>query len=233
MLIIGHRGASAYAPENTAQSFELAIEMGVDMIEFDARTSKSGEIFLLHDDTLDRTTNGKGQAYQHTMRQLKSFDAGKGQVILTLQEALRVINHRVKVNIEIKAPRVARRITKMIQHCVEFEGWRYDDFLVSSFQYRQLIHFARLDPRIPLAAILEHKVPRYFWNHAEKMGFKAVCLSKELALESDIVKQASNRRMPSYVWTVNDREVAKVLESLGVSGIFTDCPDHFTQKQTI
>ncbi len=229
MLIIGHRGAPAYFAENTQISFEVAIDMGVQMVEFDVRACKSGEIILLHDDRLERTTNGKGFAIHHTLSYLKTLDAGAGQKILTLPELLEIVNRRVKVNIEIKAPRVARRIAKIIQHFVKEKGWSYDDFLVSSFQYRQLIHFTKLDQNIPLAAILEEKVPRYFWKHAEKLGFKAICLSKQLALESDIVEQAIARAIPSYVWTVNEQADFEQLKARKVNGIFTDYPDRFAR----
>lgn len=230
MLVIGHRGASGYLPENTAAAFEMAIAMGVDMVEFDVRASKSGEIFLLHDDTLERTTNGKGVAYHHTMPQLRSLDAGKGQRILTLPEVLDIVDRRVKVNIEIKATRVARRITKIIQYYVQEKGWKYEDFLVSSFQYRQFVHFKKLDPKIPLAAILDEKVPRYFWRHMEKFGCKAICLSKELALNSRAVERAHEYGIPAYIYTVNTKEDLKPLKAIGVNGVFTDYPDRFIKR---
>jgi glycerophosphoryl diester phosphodiesterase len=231
MRIIGHRGASGYAPENTAQSFELAIQMGANMIECDVQASKSGDIFILHDDTLERTTNGTGLARCLTMNALRSFDAGGGQSILTLEEALDVIDRRVPINIEVKAPRVAQRITRIIQHYVRHKGWRYEDFLVSSFQYKQLRHFVSLDSCIPLAAILEKQVPRYFWKYAEMLGCKAICLDKTLAMQTDTVKRAHERGMAVYVWTVNTEAEVGLLQSVGIDGIFTDYPDRFVALQ--
>lgn len=100
---IGHRGAAALEPENTLRGFRKAIELDLDYVEFDIHRCKSGELIVIHDETVDRTTNGKGFVAEMTLQQLKKLDAGKGEKIPTLQEAIDSCKGKVKVQIEIKA----------------------------------------------------------------------------------------------------------------------------------
>ncbi|MBI2176061.1 glycerophosphodiester phosphodiesterase [Candidatus Woesearchaeota archaeon] len=100
---IGHRGAAFLEPENTLRGFRKAIELGVDYVEFDIHRCKSGELVVIHDETVDRTTNGKGYVAELTLQQLKRLDAGKGEQIPTLQEAIDCCRGKVKMQIEIKA----------------------------------------------------------------------------------------------------------------------------------
>lgn len=100
---IGHRGAAALEPENTLRSFRRAIEIGVDYVEFDVHRCKSGELVVIHDETVDRTTNGKGAVAELTLQELKKLDAGKGERIPTLQETIDCCNGKAKMQIELKA----------------------------------------------------------------------------------------------------------------------------------
>ena len=100
---IGHRGAAALEPENTLRSFRKAIEIGVDYVEFDIHRCKSGELVVIHDETIDRTTNGKGFVADLTLQELKKLNAGKGEKIPTLQEVIDCCKMKVKMQIELKA----------------------------------------------------------------------------------------------------------------------------------
>ena len=99
---IGHRGAAALEPENTLCSFRKAMEIGVDYVEFDIHRCKSGELVVIHDETVDRTTNGKGFVKDLTLQELKKLDAGKGEKIPTLQEAIDACKDKAKLQIELK-----------------------------------------------------------------------------------------------------------------------------------
>ena len=99
---VGHRGAGFLEPENTLRGFRRAIEMGLDYVEFDVRRCKSGEIIVIHDETVDRTTNGKGFVKDMTLSRLKKLDAGKGDKIPTLQEVIDACKEKVKMYIELK-----------------------------------------------------------------------------------------------------------------------------------
>src|SRR5213593_3287192 len=95
VLRIGHRGAAGYAPENTLRSIEQAIALGCDLVEVDVRRTRDGDLVLLHDERVDRTTNGKGNVAEMTLKDLRTLDAGGGPRIPTLQEALHVADGRV------------------------------------------------------------------------------------------------------------------------------------------
>ncbi|MBI2549770.1 glycerophosphodiester phosphodiesterase [Candidatus Woesearchaeota archaeon] len=100
---IGHRGAAALEPENTLRGFRKAIEIGVNYVEFDVHRCKSGELVVIHDETVDRTTNGEGFVADLTLLQLKKLDAGKGEKIPTLQEVIDVCKGKMKMCIELKS----------------------------------------------------------------------------------------------------------------------------------
>src|ERR1700691_2371330 len=99
MLVIAHRGASGYEPENTLASFKKALEIGVDGIELDVHLSKDGNVMVIHDSWVNRTTNGIGRVENKTLKELQKLDAGNGEKIPTLQEVLDVINRKVLINI--------------------------------------------------------------------------------------------------------------------------------------
>ncbi len=101
MLRVGHRGAKAYAPENTLASFSKAIEIGVDAVELDVRKTRDGELVVMHDADIKRTTNGKGLVSELTLAQIKAFSSG-GETVPTLGEALDFLGGKVKVVIELK-----------------------------------------------------------------------------------------------------------------------------------
>ncbi len=137
--IVGHRGVAALRPENTLASFEYAIELGLDGIETDIHMSADGELVLIHDDTLERTTNGSGNVWDFTLKQLKELDAGSwfskeyaGQKIPTFREFLELIKDKnLFLNIEIKDPReiVIEKTLKMLN---EYDIDK-EDFVIASF----------------------------------------------------------------------------------------------------
>src|SRR3990167_11327492 len=130
MLKIGHRGACGYAPENTLKSFQRAIDLGVDMIELDVQLCKSGELVVIHDDTVNRTTDGSGFVKKIKLKNLKKLDAGEEERIPTLEEILNLVDRRVKVNIELKGPKTAKPVLKLIDEYIKTKGWNIDDFII-------------------------------------------------------------------------------------------------------
>jgi glycerophosphoryl diester phosphodiesterase len=115
ILKIGHREAAGYAPENTFASFDKALELGVDMIECDARLCKTGELVLMHDDTVDRTTNGVGKVAHLSLQNLKELDAGNGQQIPTLAEFFERYKNKTKMMVDVKSPTVAKQIVRLMK----------------------------------------------------------------------------------------------------------------------
>ncbi len=138
ILKIGHRGAMGHEPENTMLSFQRAIEFGVDMVELDIHLCHSGELVVIHDETVDRTTNGSGRVKDKSLVTLQGLDAGFGQKISTLMEILNFIDKKVKVNIELKGEGTVEPLYKIIQKYISKHGWSYEDFYVSSFDHYKL-----------------------------------------------------------------------------------------------
>lgn len=221
-LVIGHRGARGHAPENTLASFDKAVELGAHWIELDVQLHQ-GELLVIHDLTLDRTTNGTGRIAGHDLAYLRGLDAGQGQRIPTLREALDRIARRAGVNIELKtAGGTAQAVARVVDE-YRGRGWRPEQFLVSSFILPELREFRRLAPDIPVGALLMG-VPLDYAACAGELGAAALNVSDEFA-EPELLADARRRGLKVYVYTVNRPEEIRHFRRLGVDGIFTDFPD--------
>src|SRR3569623_1247884 len=129
--VIGHRGARGHAPENTLLGFDTAMCLGAHWVEFDVQLH-AGELLLMHDLRLERTPNGKGRLDELTFAQLRALDAGKGQQIPTLQEALALSDQRIGVNIELKTwGGTGVEVARVLREVVD-QGWPLDKLQVSS-----------------------------------------------------------------------------------------------------
>lgn len=228
MRIIAHRGASGYEPENTLAAFRRAIELRADMIEFDVHALSSGEVVLIHDHRVDRTTSGKGYVLGHAFDELRRLDAGTGEVIPTLQEALDLIDHQVPVNIELKGPHCADAVAGIVKQYLT-KGWRTTDFMVSSFDHPELLRFKRLMPQIDIAVLSGH-VPVSYASFAEELQAVAVNPGDEFVSRA-YVDDAHKRGMRVFVWTVNHPDEVERMYTIGADGIFTNYPD--VARQTI
>lgn len=220
---IGHRGAMGYEPENTLLSFRKALDLGVDAIELDVYVCKTGELVVIHDDKVDRTTNGKGYVIEKTFDELRSLDAGKSEKIPTLSEVLDLENRKVKVNIELKGEGTAKPVSDLIKYYVDNKNWKFDDFVVSSFNHCELKEFSELSPDVKIGALIVG-IPLGFAEFAEKLNAYSVNLCVEF-INQEFVNDAHNRGMKVFVWTVNDLDEIKRIKSLGVDGIFSNFPD--------
>ena len=141
--VVGHRGAMAYEPENTLRSFARAIGYGCCRIELDVHGSKDGHLVLLHDDTLDRTTNGSGYVWDYTLEELKRLDAGEGEKIPTLQEVLDLIRGKIRLLLEIKQEGIEADVISLID-----ENELEDEIVISSFFESVLLKVTELNPSI-------------------------------------------------------------------------------------
>lgn len=221
--MIGHRGAAGLAPENTLDSFRLAVELGVPAVELDVYCVDD-ELIVIHDDDVDRTTNGSGAVADHTLADLRRLDAGDGQQIPTLAEVLEVVPDTVGVNIELKGEHTAEPTAALIADLDR-------PLLVSSFDHAELASFQRHDPSVPIAPLFGR------WRNdalevALALNAYAVNISQRIANASrvELIKQAGRR---VYVYTVNDSEMADNLRSMGANGVFTDYPDRLLAKPIV
>ena len=218
-ICIAHRGASGHAPENTLKAFELAIEMGCPWIELDVY-SVEGELVVIHDDDVDRTTNGSGAVMELGLKQLRALDAGQDQQIPTLREVLDLCAKRISVNVELKGPDTALPVSALPTEALA-EGWQADQFLLSSFYHNEL---ARADPQFRRGALF-HKTADYF-SVAKTLNASAINLSQKIVTKA-AVQEAHQRGLAVYVYTVNTRAEMQEQKDMGVDGVFTNFPDLF------
>ena len=129
-LCIGHRGAKGLEPENTLRSIRKALDLGVDGVEIDVY-SVAGQLVVIHDETLERTTNGRGLVEEQSFDYLRSLDAGKGEKIPVLREVFDEVNRRAFINIELKGRHTAEPVMELIGEYTDGRGWVMGDFLVS------------------------------------------------------------------------------------------------------
>ena len=223
LIRIGHRGACGYEPENTLASFKKAIELDVDMVEFDVCVCKSGEIVVIHDDKVDRTTNGKGYVIGKTLEELRTLDAGNGEKIPTLIEVLDLIERKVKVNIELMGRGIAKSVSEIINEYVSKNGWHYEDFFVSSFNHYELQKFSQINSDVKIGALI-YGIPLGRTEFVEELNSYSVNPSLEF-VDKEFVEDAHKRGLKVFVYTVNDPDDIERMKKMGVDGLFSDFPD--------
>lgn len=217
MLKIGHRGAKGYEPENTLISFGKAIDLNVDGIELDVHLSLDGEIMVIHDETIDRTTNGKGFVENFTSSQLKKLE------IPTLIEVLDFTNRRCFINIELKRNGTAKPVIELISQYISEKNWNYTDFLISSFDWKMLEEVHLLNPKIRIGVLTEESISVAL-AFAKKI--KAFSIHPDYALLSkENVALVQEKGLEIYPWTVNSNEDIQKIKSFNVNGIISDFPD--------
>jgi glycerophosphoryl diester phosphodiesterase len=216
VIIFGHRGAPGYprTGENTIDSFTKALLAGATGLEFDVRRCADGQLVVIHDDTIDRTTTGRGHVANLTYEQLRQFDAGFGAPIPLLSNVLQEFGGKCLLNIELKSSGIAEDVKKLV-----LENRLQDGVLVSSFDWDEL---RTLVPDVPIALLavrLRNLIPA-----AVEMGAAAIHPRSDLVTRS-LVDHAHNANLRIHVWTVNDPQDVNTFRGLGVDGIFTDFPE--------
>ena len=222
VISIGHRGATGHAPENTLTSFKKALELGADMIELDVHVCKSGEIIVMHDEKVNRTTNGKGHISKKSLKELKNLTIKKIEKIPTLIEVLNLVNRKCKINIELKGKGTEKPVSKIIKKYIQ-KGWSYNDFLVSSFYPSKITEIKNINPKIRIGILVE-KISLEIIALAKK--FKVYSINPNIkSISKKFVKKAHQKRLKIFVYTVNKPGKIKKMKELGVDGIISDFPD--------
>jgi glycerophosphoryl diester phosphodiesterase len=230
VLVYGHRGAKAYAPMNTIPAYELAAEQGADGIELDVHLSKDGHLVIVHDFTVDETTDGEGTVTEMTLAELKALDAGSwfgskfiGTRIPTLDEAFETVGQKLYINVEIKSKSShSDGVEEALAACITRHNMQ-ERVIVSSFNPHVVSRFRSVLPDVPLGfisygtmvasqAMISPEDYEAYHLYFEKIDSTQMNLAKE---HNHIVN----------TWTVNDPARARQLKLLGVNGIITDKPD--------
>ena len=239
-LNIAHRGASGVAPENTLASFNKAIEFDADVVELDVHLSSDGELIIIHDHTLDRTTTLKGEVKNHTLKEIKSADAGswfkpefKNERVPTLDEVLFTVNGRAKVLIELKDGNdVYPGIEQKTLDCIKRNGaenWCE----LQSFKDTVIKNLQALKTTMPVYKLVVGNVPALPFYHDGKMHGGSAYQFMDVAgvnpnykfASKRIVNKLHKRGQQIYVWTVNDEKMMKKLLRWEVDGIITNYPE--------
>jgi glycerophosphoryl diester phosphodiesterase len=239
-IVIAHRGFSAEAPENTLAAVRAAIAAGADMVEVDVTLTADGEVVVIHDDTLDRTTNGSGKVAEHPLEQLLQLDAGswfslrfRGERIPTLAQLLDEVRGRILINVEIKPEAVgeeaeggiAERVVQLIR-----EREMADEVIVSSFEPRALLHVDEIDAEIATASLYNKELHRDMDPLAivGAVGSRALNLSLDQATPA-VVERCQQNQIQVGVYTANRAKEMRRLIRMDVDAIFTDRPDRLIE----
>ena len=223
-IIIGHRGAKGHIIENTLESIEKSMELGVDGIEIDIFKCKSGELIVFHDKTLNRLTDSEGLVELldlDSIRKIKIHDKYK---IPTLNEVLDFIDGKVFLNIELKGSETGLLTNQIIKNYIEKgNNWTTEKFIISSFNWEELEKFYKINKQIPIA-VLTDADPLDAIPVAKKLEAKAINPSYK-SLNSKNVKKIHEAGYKIYPYTVNKKENISKVISLKVDGIITDFPE--------
>lgn len=232
MLNIAHRGFSGNYPENTMLAFKKAVEAGADGIEFDVHFSKDGEIVIIHDERIDRTTNGHGYVCDYTYEELSAFDASVGFVgkygfnkIPTLREYFEFI-HPIEgfiTNIELKTseneyPGIEKAVLSLID-----EFGLADRIIISGFNHYSVMRVKELNPAIK-CGFLESSWIYDFGEYTKKRGVEYVH-PKFNSLNEVSVAEIHSNSIGINTWTVNSEEEVERLYKLGINAVISNFPD--------
>ncbi|HHY78926.1 MAG TPA: glycerophosphodiester phosphodiesterase [Thermoanaerobacter sp.] len=229
-LVIAHRGDSRNAPENTLASFKRALEMGADGIELDVQLTKDGQLVVIHDERVDRTTDGIGFVKDFTLKELKRLDAGikfdkkfAGERIPTLNEVFELIGHKnFIINIEIKSgvvlyPGIEEKLVEAIKD-YDFE----EKVVISSFNHYSLRDVKRIAPEFKIGLLYQCGLVEP-WHMAIRM--KAYSLHPfYFNIIPELVEGCKKNNIKLFPWTVDRKEDMEMMIKAGVDAIITDDP---------
>jgi glycerophosphoryl diester phosphodiesterase len=233
---VAHRGASGYAPENTIAAFDKGLEMKADYIEIDVQRSKDGELVVIHDTTVDRTTDGSGHVGDLTLEELRSLDAGSfkgeqfaGEKIPAFDEVLDRYHGKIGILIELKAPQLYPGIEEAVAE--ELKARNLDKpengkIIIQSFSFESMQKMNALLPNIPIGVLTSSGLHttdaalQEFAKYADFFNPSYGLVSKEL------VDKVHSLGMQIQSWTVRSPEAAQFLIDMKVDGIITDYPDY-------
>lgn len=230
--VIGHRGAKAYAPENTLEGIHTAADMGIEWVEFDVKLTKDSVPILFHDETIERTTNGQGKVADFTYEEISQFECGShfsdgfaGIKIPTLEEAIEVlINRGLGLNLEIK-PCAGRDIeTAKVSLDMLSQYWDdHDKLIISSFAH------GSLETSMDLAldwqrGLLFDELPENWKELCDYFDAYSIHVNAD-KLERQHVEDIMDYDKRILAYTVNDPFQAVELQRYGVDSFFSDCPD--------
>jgi glycerophosphoryl diester phosphodiesterase len=223
-FIWAHRGASKIAPENTMAAFSAAVELGADGLELDIHLSRDGIPVVIHDESLERTTDGRGLVADASLEQLQQLDAGgwfspdfMGESLPTLAEVLSVFSGKLRLNLELKEFSAGVAVLSLLRQHSDAE------VVISSFDYDLLKGLRSLAETLPLAVLFDDGNWQQAVRLANEISACAFHPADNLVCHR-MVAACRKLALPVSVWTVDRAEQARSLVRMGVSGLFTNDP---------
>ncbi|MCM3732925.1 glycerophosphodiester phosphodiesterase [Fictibacillus nanhaiensis] len=242
ILNVAHRGASGHAPEHTLTSYKMGEKMHGDYIEVDLQMTKDGELIAMHDETLDRTTNGTGLVKDYTLKEIKDLDAGSwfnekypekanpeynGLKVPTLEEVFQTFGKNANYYIETKSPAVYPGMEEKLSELVDKYRINKDMLLVQSFSSESLLKMSKIDPSIKLVQLMWYTSPAAI-SDAEIQAIKQYAVGigpNSGMIDKEYVQKTVQNGLEIHPYTVNEKEEMQKLIEWGVTGIFTNFPD--------
>lgn len=231
--VIAHRGASAYAPENTMAAFIKAAQLGIKWIEFDVMQAACGKLIVFHDERLDRTTSGKGKVSDFDYEYIRTLDAGSwfnpsygeervphlGEVLLFLK------NNKMFANLEIKAEQNKEEqcVIRLANEFISFFAEKPPSILFSSFSVEALYFLRKHIPEASIGLLL-HEWDSYWKNHCKELSCVSVHVNEEI-MTQEAAQEIKSMNKLLLCYTVNDPKRALELYSFGVDAVFSDVPN--------
>lgn len=230
-MVLAHRGASGYAPENTLVAFEKAIQMGADGIELDVQMTKDGQLVIIHDETVDRVSDGTGWVKDYTYEELSKLNVNKilpeyGRVkIPTLEEVYLLLKDtELIVNVELKNGIIFYdKLEEKVMELTRRLGFE-DRIIYSSFNHYSILKLKELDPTVKTGFLYEDgylNMPEY----AKKYQVEALHPALYNLQYPDFIKDCKARGIDIRVWTVNETEYMEMLCENGIEAMITNYPD--------
>ncbi|MBN8203564.1 glycerophosphodiester phosphodiesterase [Bacillus sp. NTK034] len=233
---IAHRGATGYAPENTVAGFDLAVNMKADYIEIDVQRSKDGELVVIHDTTVDRTTDGTGKVGDLTFDYLRSLDAGSwkgeqfaGEPIPTFEEILDRYHGKVGILIELKAPELYPGIEEQVADALKernLDKPQNEKIIIQSFNFDSMKTMDQLLPKVPIGVLTSNRADTTAEALQEFSAYADWFNPSYGIVTEELVNQVHSLGMQIGSWTVRSQETADFLFEMEVDAIITDYPDY-------
>ena len=225
MLKIGHRGACGYVPENTIESIEKAIALGVDGVEIDIFKCKSGELVLFHDQTLNNLVGRSGRIEELTLEELNECLIMNKYSIPTLKKVLETVKPPLFINIELKGSGTALPTSDLLYDFTLKKKWSESSFIVSSFKWQELVKLRQLNTTIPIGILVDRrKTINEAIEFANKINAYSIHPYYKM-LNKKNVQKIKNNCFKVFTWTVNNKAEIDNIKKFSVDGIISSYPD--------
>lgn len=234
VAIVAHRGASGNYPENTLRAFQMALEIGVDEIELDLRSTRDGHLVVMHDATVDRTTDGTGAIGELTLAEIRALDAGRvfgerfrGERVPTWEEALDLVQGKVRLNVHLKEGgnpdgKYERKVAKALR------AFRMMDDSILACDDESVGKLAEVDPRIACRIFPNNRSPEDYIRSSVEMGLRTTQPGRDMTTP-EFVRMAHESGLGVHVFYADTPEDMRTFMGMGVDGILTNYPERMKE----